>query len=153
MIILREAQKNDLQKLQYLDDEVFIDNQTYDNDLDMNWAMSEKGKTYFSNLLKDPNSYCLLATDNEKAVGYIVCLPKDFGYRKSKCVEIGNMGVSPDYRSKGIGSMLIKKGIEWAKKKGYKKIYASSYSNNQKAILFYKKNGFSEIDLGLEQNL
>ena len=153
MITLREAQEDDLQKLQYLDDEVFIDNQKYDNDLDMDWAKSVKGERYFSELLKDSNSYCLIAEDNGKAIGYLVCLPKDFGYRNSKCIEIGNMGVSPKYRSKGIGSMLIKKCLRWTKTKGYQKVYVSSYFGNQKAILFYKKNGFSEIDLGLEQDL
>ena len=153
MITLREAQEDDLQKLQYLDDEVFIDNQKYDNDLDMDWAKSERGRQYFSDLLKDPNSYCLLAQDNGKPIGYLVCLPKNVNYRKNKCVEIGNMGISPKYRSQGIGSMLIKKTLEWAKSEGYQKMYVSSYFDNQKAIMFYKKNGFLEIDLGLEQDL
>ena len=44
MIVIRQAHKKDLEKLQLLDDEVFIDNQKYDLDLDMNWAKSEKGK-------------------------------------------------------------------------------------------------------------
>lgn len=153
MIIIRQAQIGDLQKLQLLDDEVFVHDLEYDPDLDMDWAKSEKGEKYFSDLLKNPNSYCLLAEDNGKAIGYLACLPKDNGYRKSKYVEIGNMGVSPEYRSKGIGSMLINKGLKWARTRNYQKIYVSAYFGNKQAIKFYKKNGFLEIDLGLEQNL
>ena len=63
------------------------------------------------------------------------------------------MGVSPKYQSKGIGSMLIKKCLSWAKSKGYQKVYVSSYLGNKQAIKFYKNNGFLEIDLGLEVNL
>jgi GNAT superfamily N-acetyltransferase len=43
--------------------------------------------------------------------------------------------------------------LEWAKLKGYQKMYVSAYFGNKDAIKFYKKNGFSEIDLGLEVDL
>jgi ribosomal protein S18 acetylase RimI-like enzyme len=153
VINIRQAQKDEVEKLQSLDNEVFIADYQYDPDLNMDWAKSEKGKQYFSNLLKDSGSYCLIAENSGKAVGYLVASPKNISYRKSRCFEIQNMGVIPDYRSRGIGSMLIQKCLAWAKKKSYQKVYVSSYSRNKKAIKFYKKNGFGEIDLGLELDL
>ncbi len=153
MINIRQARKDEVQKLQFLDDEVFIHDYEFDPDLNMNWAKSEIGKTYFSNLLNNPESYCLIANDNDKAIGYLVASPKNISYRKSRCAEIQNMGVSPDYRSKGIGSMLIQRCLGWARTKGYRKVYVNAYFGNKQAIKFYKKYGFSEIDLGLEVDL
>ncbi len=153
MISIRPAKKNEVTKLQSLNQEVFIDNHKYDPDLVMDWAISKTGKEYFTKLLHDPTSYCLVAEDNEKLVGYIAARKKDFGYRKSKYLEIENMGVNPTYRSQGIGSQLMQKCLEWAKKQGYQKVYVNAYFANNKAITFYKQNGFSEIDVSLEREL
>jgi GNAT superfamily N-acetyltransferase len=49
--------------------------------------------------------------------------------------------------------MLIQKCLEWAKTQGFQKVYVNAYFGNLDAIKFYKKNGFVEIDLGLEVNL
>jgi ribosomal protein S18 acetylase RimI-like enzyme len=153
MVHIRQARADEVKKLQFLDDEVFIHDVEFDPDLDMTWAKGEKGRTYFSNLVNDPNSYCLIAEDDNKAIGYLVASSKETSYRKSRCAELQNMGVSPDYRSQGIGSMLVQRCLKWAKTQGYQKVYVSAYFGNIEAIKFYKKNGFSELDLGLELDL
>ncbi|OGK58937.1 hypothetical protein A3H84_04410 [Candidatus Roizmanbacteria bacterium RIFCSPLOWO2_02_FULL_40_13] len=71
-------------------------------------------------------------------------------YKKSKYLEVENMGVIPEYRSKGIGAMLMENAKKWAKENGYQKLFVNSYFKNQKAIDFYKRNGFEEIDISLE---
>ena len=139
--------------MQILDNELFIHDQEFDPDLDMTWAKGEAGKKNFLKFLNNPDSYCLIAEDNNKAIGYLAAFPKKVSYRKSRCAEIQNIEVSSAYRSKGIGSMLVQKCFEWAKIKGYQKVYVNAYFGNKQAIKFYKKNGFSEIDLGLEVNL
>ena len=153
MINIRQARIDEVEKLQFLDSEVFIHDVEFDPDLDMNWAKGEKGKEFFTKVLNNPESYCLIAEDNDKAIGYLVASSKETSYRKSRCAELQNMGVSPDYRSQGIGSILVQKCLEWAKTKGYQKMYVSAYFGNKDAIKFYKKNGFLEIDLGLEVDL
>lgn len=153
MIKIRTARKEEVKDLQNLNDEVFISDQQYDPDLFMDWAQSNKGKEYFTQLLNNQNSCCLIAEDNGRKVGYIAAVPKDISYRKSKYIEIENMGVTPQRRSKGIGSILIQECLKWAKSKGFQKVYVNAYFNNIKAIKFYKRNGFSEIDLCLEKLL
>ncbi|MDP3726826.1 MAG: GNAT family N-acetyltransferase [bacterium] len=153
MVHIRAARKDEVKDLQNLNNEVFIADQQYDPDLLMDWAQSNKGKEYFTQLLNDQNSCCLIAEDNGRKVGYIAAAPKDIRYRKSKYIEIEDMGVTPQYRSKGIGTMLIDECLKWAKSKGFQKAYVNSYFDNLKAIKFYKKNGFSEIDICLEKFL
>jgi ribosomal protein S18 acetylase RimI-like enzyme len=147
------VKKDEVQKLQDLNDEVFTDNSKYDADLKIDWAQSETGKKYFTEVLEDIESICMLAEDEDKPVGYIVAVPKEFGYRLSKYIEIENMGVSPDYRSKGVGTQLIEKVLGLAKEKGFQKVYVSSYSDNVKAIDFYQRNGFTKIDVGFERKI
>ena len=133
---------NDVRVLQELNQEVFIDNYQYDQDLIMDWALSEKGEQYFSNLVKDKQAYCYLAGREKK-----------FSYRKNRYFEIENMGVIPKYRSQGIDKMLINQAKQWAREQGYQTIFVNSYFHNLKAIAFYKRNNMAEIDLSLEGNL
>lgn len=153
MINIRQARIDEIETIQNLNQEVFIDNYKYDEDLIMDWTTSEKGKNYFSKLLTDSKYMCLIAEDDDKPVEYIACGVKDFGYRKSKYLEIQNMGTIPEYRSKGIGKRLIEKAKEWAKNNGYQKMFVSSYFHNSGAIEFYKRNGFKETDVSLEMKI
>lgn len=149
-IKFRLADINDVKVLQELNQEVFIDNHQYDPDLIMDWALSEKGKQYFSSLVQDNQAYCCLAEVNNRLVGYLAGREKKFGYRKSKYFEIENMGIIPEFRSKGIGTLLINRVKSWAKTQGYQKLFVTTYFGNEKAIIFYKHNGLKEIDLSLE---
>ena len=153
MIDVRTADKNDLETLQDLNQEVFVDNQQYDLDLRMDWSKSEDGKNYFNKILGDQESCCFIAEENGQPTGYISASPRKVNYLKSKYFEIDNMGVLPKYRSQGVGSLLIDKCLRWAKIKGYKKLHVNAYFANKKAVNFYKKNGFSEIDIGLEMGI
>jgi len=153
MINIRKAKKDKVEDLQELNNEVIIDNQKYDFDLDLGWAKSNQGNKYFIKLLNDPKICCLIAETNKIKVGYIVAAPKILAYHKSRLIEITNMGVRAKYRSMGIGTMLINECLKWAKLQGFQKAYVNSYLDNQMAIKFYKRSGFSEIDVSLEKNL
>ncbi|KKS87065.1 MAG: hypothetical protein UV63_C0061G0017 [Microgenomates group bacterium GW2011_GWC1_43_11] len=152
-IIIRPARIDEIGELQRLNQEAFVDNVKYDPDLVMDWAMSDKGREHFTKIFGSPDSQCFVADDTGVLVGYIVLSERFIDYRKSRCVEINDVGVTPAYQSKGIGSLLIQKAVEWAKEKGYQKMYVSCYFKNTRAISFYRKNGMAEIDLGLERDL
>lgn len=150
---IRVANNNDIKILQKLNDEVFVDNLKYDPDLKMDWAKSDTGKEYFTDVVKNPDAICLIAEVNSKPIGYITATPKNFGYRLSKYIEIHNMGVSPKFRSRGVGLLLMESCLKIAKKRGFKKAYVNSYFKNEKAVKFYEKNAFRKIDLSLEKNI
>ncbi|MBI4099894.1 GNAT family N-acetyltransferase [Candidatus Microgenomates bacterium] len=151
MISVRPAKKSEVVVLQKLNQEVFLHDQEFASDLDMTWALGPKGKKYFTQLVTNPKACCLIAKDDYRPVGYIAAAPKDINYSRSKYFEINNMGVSPDYRSRGVGSQLMRACLAWAKKQGFQKAYVNAYFQNSGAVKFYKKNGFSEIDVGLER--
>jgi len=52
------------------------------------------------------------------------------------------VGVLEEYRSHGIGSELLERGLEWAEKNGYEKIYNSVPDSNEAAIEFLKDHGW-----------
>ena len=60
------------------------------------------------------------------------------------------MGVSPDYRSHGIGSMLVDAFKKWCRDRGLTHIAATTYFADTKARNFYQKQGMSPIDISLE---
>ena len=153
MITIRPVRIDEIVKLQELNQEVFLDNQQYDDDLIMDWALSEKGKTYFTELVNNPHAICFVAEENKMLVGYIAANKKDFGYRKSTYLEIENMGVNPSHRSQGVGTKLIQTCLAWAKEHGFTKAYVNAYSHNKKAIAFYQENGFAEVDVSLEREI
>ena len=150
---IRHPLPTEWNKIQLLNDEVFADNITYDPDLKRDWAISEVGKQYFQELVTDDEQVCFVAEDDNMLVGYIAAAPKELSYRKSKYLEIDNMGVNPEYRGKGVGTLLIEEVKKWAKENGYNKLFVNSYFKNTSAIAFYKKNGFEEIDVSLEMKI
>lgn len=153
MITIRQCTPTDRSDLQHLNDEVFRDNATYDDDLDVDWAKSDKGKKYFTELLQNDHGLCLIAEDGNTKIGYLTAAPKKIEYRNSSYVEIQNMGVTQRYQSQGIGKLLLESFFEWAESKGFQKAFVNSFVKNTGAVSFYKKNGFHEIDISLEKQL
>jgi len=112
MYLIRKGNIKDLTVLPSLNQEVFIDNQQYDPCLKMNWACSNSGKKYFKLLLTDSKQICFIAEHKHRPIGYLAGSIHKLDYRKGKHGEIDNMGVLPKYRSKGIGSKLVKSFIQ-----------------------------------------
>ena len=152
-IILRTAIDSDWQTLQELNNQVFQNDKDNDQDMDFNWPYSKVGIAYYKNLSNGTYGHCIIAEENGVSIGYIALAKKDFGYRKSMYVEVENMGVSPEYRSQGIGKQLMEAAEEWAKSQGVTKLYVQSFWGNQKAIKFYKENDFYEMGVELEKIL
>lgn len=151
---IRKAKQEEWSSVQLLNNEVMINNAEYDPDIIKDWAYSDEGTKYFKEVVTDTSSVCLvMENDAGTLVGYIIAVPKPITYRKSRYLEIDNMGVLPEYRSKGIGYQLIEACKKWAEENKYQKLFVNSYSKNEKAIRFYKSCGFEMIDVSLEAEL
>lgn len=59
----------------------------------------------------------------------------------SDLVEIRSLGISDGYKGKGIGSMLVDRLLEEARRREIPKVMALTYE-----VSFFKKNGFTIVE-------
>ncbi len=150
---IETAKATDWEVIQELNNQVFLSDKANDEDLDMEHPFSEEGVSYYKQVANGEIGKCFIAYVEGKPAGYIALAIKDFGYRKSLYVEVDNMGVDPEYRSHGIGKLLIEEAVKWAKEQSATKLYVSAYWKNTKGLAFYKKNGFYEIGVELDKDI
>lgn len=82
------------------------------------------------------------ARKKDKVAGFIAFYVND----KIKCRGFLSMIIiSHQFQGYGIGSGLLKRCIEQCKKSGMSALRLEVNEKNERAILFYKKNGFKEI--------
>jgi len=60
----------------------------------------------------------------------------------NRVAEIGWIAVLPEYQRRGLGSALIKRMEQYAKKEGIRKAYVEPSVENEIAIHFYIHNGY-----------
>ncbi len=152
-INIRRANKNEWKIIQSLDKELIDDNAAYDKQLNLSYSFSPAGIYHFKKAINDPNYCCFVAFVDIKPVGYLIGAPKKVSYRTTKIAEILELGVSPQYRSQGIGTYLIKDFLEWCKARGYERVAVNAYYANDRAISFYKRQGLSPMDITLEMDI
>jgi putative acetyltransferase len=80
----------------------------------------------------------LVALEGDRIVGHILFSPVTIEQESStiKAVELGPMAVLPEYQNKGIGSQLVKHGIEELKNQGVDLIVVLGHP------AFYPRFGF-----------
>jgi len=78
------------------------------------------------------------AIKNEKEIyqGLITCK------KNNSSLHIGLIAVNPEAQGKGLGTVLIKRVEQYAKKKHIKSIMVTSQLDNIEACRFYEKSGF-----------
>lgn len=152
-IRVRIATPSDWQAIQKLNHEVIASNMPYDEFLQGDYAFSAAGEKYYRQAASDAAFICLIAEHDSKAIGYVAGSSKDISYRTKKTIELNDMGVTASYRSRGVGATLVAEFARLARERGFQSIYVNAYYKNEGAIEFYKKLGFSPIDLSLELHL
>lgn len=81
-----------------------------------------------------PDMYKIISVkDEDTTAGYVII------FNNSDSLEIMKIGVAPEYRQKGIGTILINE-----MKKSRMEIFLEVRESNSTAREFYKKNGFKE---------
>lgn len=149
-ITIRPAKLEEWPIIQKLNHEVMADSFLYDPYINVNDPFTESGIAYFKEKIASQEVCSIIAFDNDKPVGYLIGSESEINYRTVKMAEIENMGVTPDYRSKGIGTQLIQAFRTWAKEKNFDTIYVLTNYKSEKAIRFYQKQGLMPIGIELE---
>jgi GNAT superfamily N-acetyltransferase len=89
------------------------------------------------------NWVIFLATDNNKPIGGATVAFDTPGVnmlcgRKDLAV-LWDIRIHPDFRHKGVGTMLFQSAVEWSKKKGCKQFKVETQNVNAPACKFYAK--------------
>jgi ribosomal-protein-alanine N-acetyltransferase len=96
-------------------------------------------KRCFQDELEHQFSIPLVVKISQKIVGY-ACL-----WHVDDQMEIANFAVSPEFRRKGIGRMLMQKVLSEAEKRGCTSLMLSVRESNLPALNLYKEFGFVEV--------
>ena len=152
-VIIRQATLKDLKSIQNLNYELFkLEKENYDPTLIVDWPLSEEGKNYFEDLIK--NEYVIIAMKDEKIIGYLAGTINEKGsYELFQYGDINNMLVDNNYRGSGIGKQLINRFKEYCKTKNITNLKVVASDKNLNAIEFYKKQGFKNFDVTLTMNM
>lgn len=86
-----------------------------------------------------------VAVYGEKVTGFIIYSIQttfDFDQNSEPYGSIQELYVSSDFRSRGVGSFLMKTAREWIHSKGIDTIRIQAAFDNEQAIKFYQSQGF-----------
>ena len=65
---------------------------------------------------------------------------------ENKTVFLSKIYLKESSQTKGIGQLMLNRVVDFAKEKGAKAVHLTVNKNNAKAIRFYEKNGFKNIE-------
>lgn len=110
--------------------------------------------------IESARKYSFVAYEGEQPIGLI--LGNIAIYDDVKTMRCGGFAVIPTHRNRGVGKMLLEHHYHLAKENGCKHLYLEVLKKNEKAVKFYKTNGyvpvydykyFKKNDVKLESNL
>jgi len=81
-----------------------------------------------------------VATVNDEVVGWVHINAPELE-KLHHTAEL-TVGVVDEYRGRGLGSHLLSRGLEWAGKNGYEKVYQSVPATNDAAVEFLETHGW-----------
>ena len=98
---------------------------------------------YENNLNKEQHHY-LLATVDDKPIGFISCHGQILLHHCGLVYEIQEMYVLPEYRSRGVGKVLLDALLARIKDDKYMLLEVCSSFKRADAHRFYEANGFDK---------
>lgn len=97
--------------------------------------------------LEDKNSLFFFLLSGEKLAGYLKVneAPSQTDVNDPASLEIERIYVSGEFQGEGLGRYLMEQAISMAVERKKKYVWLGVWEKNEKAICFYKRNGFYQI--------
>ncbi len=116
------------------------------------WGVEDNYEIYEESIFgcvntKEPTPYWYLLEEDNKIIGCAGLIDHDFISRTDLSPWLCSLYIESDYRGKALGSTLIEKIKEDAKKEHFKSIYLCTELNG-----YYEKYGFHYLGDGLYDN-
>jgi mycothiol synthase len=86
----------------------------------------------------------LLLFHHGRAVGVI--RGADDEYEDAPIMNIGPVAVTPEYQGRGLGRILLRASLQFAREKGYKRTILSVNGENERAQALYIQEGFKQVE-------
>ena len=95
----------------------------------------------------DGNSEFFFLYADERLAGYLKLneAPSQTDINDADSLEIERIYVSREFQGAGLGRYLMKHAIDTAVERGKKYVWLGVWEKNEKALRFYRKNGFYRI--------
>lgn len=103
-------------------------------------------RKFINERLHQGDSLIYIVVYQGRAVGFTQLYPKFSSAQMTKNWIINDLYVNEQFRSKGVGTMLLKKGFEIANEKGSNTVYISTQKTNETAQKLYEYLGFKSVD-------
>lgn len=149
-ITLKSLTINDVNQLQKIGKQTFIETFSEENTPENMTKYVEEGFSIekLTTEICDKNSMFYFAIINSKVIGYL-----KLNFEKSQTelkdntsLEIERIYVLKEFHGKSVGQVLFQKAIEIAENLKYIFVWLGVWEKNERAIHFYKKNGFVAFD-------
>jgi len=145
-----QIKPSEVEALQLLSRQTFIETfAIYNSKEDMhNYLTNNLSLDTLTNELSNPNSKFYFAIEGDKKIGYLKLNLGDAqsDLKDPASLEIERIYVLNIYFGKKVGQVLYQKALAMAKDLALKYIWLGVWEKNERAIQFYKKNGFVEFD-------
>lgn len=146
--VVRQIQPEDVAAIGVL----FRQLHTFNTALDPRFALSAKWEAHFERVmheaLRGSEVLCLIAreTDTGRPCGFALAgVHRDSGmWRYREWVEVEDLYVDEAWRGSGLADALLARLYEWAESVGQSVVQLYVTANNERAINFYRREGFSQ---------
>ncbi|MGE0566322.1 MAG: GNAT family N-acetyltransferase [Bacteroidia bacterium] len=149
MLSISKPQPEHLNELVILARETFVQSHGSSASIDdINYYLDEKlTKEKLNEELQDKDSIFWLALADGKMVGYskIVLNAKNPKIDDNHICKLERIYVDEKYLGKGIGELLFNQCVKEAKENDQNGLWLYVWTENQRALAFYKKKGFKII--------
>ena len=105
----------------------------------------------FRNIDIDKNQYLMVVESDDEIIG--VChlsIMYSLTIIGNTRMQLEGIRIKPEYRGNKIGTWMMQQAIEYAKQHDVKMVQLSSDLKREKAIEFYKQNGFVYSHAGMK---
>lgn len=138
-IIIRKAQKDDLETLLRFEQGVITAERPFDPTLRQNTVYYD-----LSELLTSPDAALMVAVQNGVIVGSgYARIEKAKSYLQHEHhAYLGFMYTDPAFRGQGINKRIVEALAQWSISKGVNELRLDVYAGNEPAIKAYEKAGF-----------
>ena len=149
-IIIKRVTPHEIDQLQRISKQTFSETFAVDNTAENMKKYLEEGFSVekLTAELNDENAAFYFATVDDKVVGYLKVNfgPAQTELKDDSSLEIERIYVLKEFHGKRVGQLLYEKAIQMARQMKAEFVWLGVWEENQRAIHFYKKNGFVEFD-------